>query len=272
MIAEREMTLTPMRAEVRDTESPLSRWLAARGIKAVLFDFDDTLLDTNTFINRQKSLYVDYLADRFPRVSRDRLSEAMETADLAVFATHSVSKERWDGAIELIIRAFPDLDAGIFREGAAHLHAIYVATPELMPGAKETVDAFRAAAEKVGLVTHADPGWTMLKLARGGLSDTFDHIEVVDQYRNKESRDWAAAITALGVKPEETLVIGDSVLGDMVAARNAGVRYLVALPSPWEKYREGDLPHDAIRADSITRVIPAILEHSDGTSAFRPSA
>lgn len=237
----------------------LREWLETHRIQAVLFDFDDTLLDTNTHINEHKARYIDYLSDRLPDIPRQSLHEAVEQADYDIFATHSVSKDRWDGAIGLMVTRFPEASQDVFRDGAAHLHAMYVSSPRLLPGAKETVAVFREASSKLGLVTHADYGWTMLKLKRSGFESVFDHIQVVDQYKNKAAEDWVKAIEALGVKPEDVLVIGDSVKGDIQAAYAAGVRHLIALPSPWEKYREGDLPPGTIEARSIAGVIHTLL-------------
>lgn len=240
----------------------LHEWLTENGIQAVLFDFDDTLLDTNTYINEHKARYVDYISDRLPEIPHENIRRELDAADYDVFSTHSVSKGRWDGAIRLMIEKFPGVDPAIFTDGAPHLHAMYVSAPQLIPGAKDTVMNFRRAIHKIGLVTHADYGWTMLKLKRTGLEGVFDHVEVVDQCRNKEAGDWVRAAEALGVSPDQVLVIGDSVKGDMEAAHRAGVVHLVSLPSPWEKYREGDLPEGAIPAANISSVISTLTHHA----------
>lgn len=248
--------------ESEETSLLLGEWLRSHGIQAVLFDFDDTLLATSAFVEQHKTAYKDYLADRLPRYDRTVIEEAVEKADLDVYATHSVGKTRWDGIVALLRQSFPDADPAIFSDGAPILQSIFVSTPKLHPGAKETVELFRDSVPKLGLVTHADRDWTNLKLKRAGLETTFDHVEVVDQYKYKEAADWKAAIDALGVAPSEALVIGDSVAGDIRASREAGVRYIVALPSPWEMYRRGDLPDGVIRAPSIDAVIDTLLASS----------
>jgi len=250
----------PKRKEKREQTSHLKEWLDTRGIKAVLLDLDDTLLDTHTLVERQKDVYKAYLHDRIPTLDPEMIDSAVEQADLDVYATHSVSIGRWIALGSLVAKRLPGAAPDICMDGVSLLVAMYATVPDVFPGAYDAVSLFRDTGTTMGLVTHADPGWTELKLNRTGLGGFFDHIEIIDEHGYKGSDSWAKAIEALGVKPSEVLVIGDSLSGDIRASREAGVTHIVALPSPWVVYRRGDVPEGVISASGIGAVVETLLK------------
>lgn len=242
-----------------DKTARLKDWLDGRGIKAVLFDLDDTLLDTSVVHEEQKERFTDYIVQNAPDIDRERLLRIVDEADGAAFQSHSVSIHRYIAMTDLIASRFPDKDPQLFYEGGGFLLGTYSRVPKFFPGAKETIRMFRAAIPKLGLVTHSNKEWTKLKVKTHGLDKLVDHIEVIDENGPKDAAGWARAIAALGVYPDEVLVIGDSVPGDVLAPRQAGVEHIINLKSPWAEYREGVIPDGVMQVNSIRDVIPAIL-------------
>lgn len=238
---------------------PLREWLEGHGIKAVLFDFDDTLVDTQGLQDAQMQRAKAYIMDRLPHIDSKKLDEAVEKADHDAYISHSVSLERYIAMGRYIGEAFPTENPEPFQTAMGNMLASYGMTPQFLPGAKETVMTFREAIPKLGLVTHANKEWTAIKLKSRGLDTVFDHVEIVDEYGAKTAQSWRNAIDRLGVKPEEVLVIGDNITGDIQAARGAGVRYTVLLPSPWKEYASGTAPADTMKAERIADVIPTLL-------------
>lgn len=239
----------------------LCEWLGSRGVKAVLFDLDDTLLDSHALYSGKISEFKSFLHASVPDVSPDELDRVVDEADMTVFGTHSVSNERWGGLVTLVCAKY-GLPPEIYREGVRILLSIYEHSPKLFPHALETLQLFRQNAMKLGLVTHANREYTDLKIRESGIGDMFDHVEIADEWGNKNFRHWQNAISALGLQPQEVLVIGDNIRGDMRAAREAGVVHLVHLPSPWEPYQSGDVPKGVIEADAIHTVIDTLVAHS----------
>lgn len=266
MIEQTDIRWRVWRAPLGEDKEPgeqtrrLKEWLDERGIKAVLFDLDDTLLDTHGLVEHQKDLYKAYLHDQIPTMDPQAMDRAVEQADADVYATHSISIGRWIALGSLLAERIPEVAPEIFINGVPHLLESYAQVPEVLPGAYDTVSVFREATNKMGLVTHADSAWTELKLNRTGFGRYFDHIEIIDEHGYKESGSWKKAIEALGVNPHEVLVIGDSLSGDIRASREAGVRHIVALPSPWIVYRRGDVPEGVIQAPSIGNVVEVLLQ------------
>jgi len=238
----------------------LKEWLGRHGIKAVIFDLDDTLLDTHALIEEKLNAFKLFFHEHFPEKAPEELDRLIDEADMKVFETHSVSNERWNGLTTLVMASCGGT-SDLYQQGAGILLSMYDESPKPFPGASETVRAFRSAVPHLGVVTHANEAYTNLKLATTGFGELFDHVQIADEWGHKSADDWKQAIQALGVQPREALVIGDSVRGDMRAAREAGVIHLVNLPSPWEVYRLGDLPEGVMRVEKIDAVIPSLLRN-----------
>lgn len=247
------------RREQQDKATRFKEWLDTRGVKAVLFDLDDTLLDTNPIVISCITAYIDYLHHAIPDIPKEELERSRQAADTEVFKTHSVAIPRWQAMAELIAKKYPSIPQSVFTDGVPILLQIYSALPPMLPGAWETLTLVAKANKKIGLVTHANEAYTRWKIKELGLVNVADHIEVVDEFGAKESKHWKHAIESLGVQPHEALVIGDSVKGDVLAAREAGVKYAVLLPSPVPFYKAGDIPEGVIRAARIGSVIDTLL-------------
>ena len=94
---------------------------------------------------------------------------------------------------------------------------------------------------KVGLVsvTGVSPGRLVrCVLERQGILKYFDALSFSDEVKwvKPSVKLFQHAIDKLGVSPEETVHIGDSIKGDIVGAINAGMRVI------WVKTREQDIP------------------------------
>jgi len=239
--------------------SALTRWAESNGIKAVLFDLDDTLISTSPVIRDLEERYVKYVASQQPELSPQHVLDTLRQVDASVFASHSVSKARWSALAHKLVETYGAQTEETFHQGLAIFMSLYSTIPPLLPGAVDTVSALRCAVGKMGVVTHADEYWTQMKLHKTGLSTFFDHVQVVPDNDHKNGEHWRQAIEALGVKPEEVLVIGDSIRGDIQAAAEAGVRHLVLVPSMWSPYGNGELPEGVITLTGIDKTVDALI-------------
>ena len=238
----------------------LKDWLQSHGIQAVLFDLDDTIIDTYTHERDAETRFVEHVVTLLPSLDTQELAQSFTTIHAAAFQTHSVSRERWDAVIAHLVETYGVATIPAFYAAKKELDHIYDTAPELLPGAMDTLVAFRGAVRKMGVVTHADPAWTDVKLDTRGLRTYFDSVTVADTHGSKGPEDWRRGIASLGVKPEHILVIGDNIIGDIQAAQKVGVKYTVVLPSPYEIYANGEIPDTAIRAQAIADVIPTLLK------------
>ncbi len=237
----------------------LKSWLSAHGIKAVLFDLDDTLLETSAQERNIENSYVSYVAERVPSVNTEEMLASIRKFGAEAFVSHSVSQERWHAVVAHMAEKYGQAMTPVLYDAKKIIFNIYKTAPNLLPSAIETLDAFRASVPKMGVVTHAGVEWTNVKLDTHDLRKYFDSVTIADAFGNKGPEHWQEAMKALDVRPEEVLVIGDNLKGDILAAQSLGVKYAVLLPSPWAVYREGTVAQGTLRAERIADVIRTIL-------------
>jgi HAD superfamily hydrolase (TIGR01509 family) len=93
-----------------------------------------------------------------------------------------------------------------------------------MPGTAESLDRLRAAGFRLAVVSNSD-GRVEEALAAAGIRDRFDVIldSALVGVEKPDPAIFRAALTALGVAPEEALYVGDLYEVDVVGARAAGI-------------------------------------------------
>ncbi|HUP04978.1 MAG TPA: HAD-IA family hydrolase [Bryobacteraceae bacterium] len=100
-------------------------------------------------------------------------------------------------------------------------HARHNKSTTMFPGVVETLSAIGG---RKSICTTKGTPFTRLCLEQFGLLQYFDHVQGTDGFPHKPAPDVLLhAMDALGAKPEETLMVGDST-ADMEAGRRAGVK------------------------------------------------
>lgn len=237
--------------------SMLSEWFSRHGIKTVLLDLDDTLLDTNDLFGLQIRRFISSVASKNPQLDwKETYAKFVELNDRAS-ETLAVRKAKF-----LVVAGELDTHFNIspsFSKHADIVLRIYETSPELIDGAVDTLNAFGEIKMTMGLVTHANASWTNLKIDSHGLRKYFSHIEIVDENRHKSSQDWQRAIDKLRVLPEEVLIIGDNLAGDIISAYKCGVEHGIWIKPKWSVYSKGEIPDGVIKVDNIGQVIDKLI-------------
>lgn len=190
-------------------------------IKALLFDFDGLILDTETteFLVWQK-IYREYGQEMLPETWGQ------------VIGGYGISN--FDGAVHLAELVGNGLNA---RE----LHARYrsesdalILQQPVLPGVREYLEDARRLGLRLAVASSSPHSWVDTHLTRLGLADRFDAIICGDDVlpgRTKPHPDlFLKALDALGVGPGEAIVFEDSPNG-VTAARAAGI-FVVSIPNP----------------------------------------
>ncbi|MFB6361427.1 MAG: HAD family hydrolase [Halobacteriales archaeon] len=186
---------------------------------AVLFDLDDTLC-------------------RYRRAGRVVLANAFEAAGVepcftiddyyAVFDDHADEADTMEGQRAACFAALaeeagrdPELGRAVARAYAVdrdHRNVTF------LEGAQAALAAL-GAERPLGLVTNGAPGMQTTKLEALGIPDAFDTMVFAgyDTAPKPDPEPFRTVIEALGVAPERTVHIGNSIESDVAGANAAGV-------------------------------------------------
>ncbi|MFD2327961.1 HAD family hydrolase [Cohnella sp. GCM10020058] len=192
--------------------------------KAVIFDFDGTILDTETaWYEAFKSAYREYEVD----LSLDMYAGCIGT-----------SLHKFNPYEYLITDLKLPIDPDLFRESVHELHGKLMEREQMRPGVLHFLNSAKAAGLKIGLASSSRREWVETHLKKLGILDYFDCIRTADDVSEvKPSPElYMQALRALGVSALEAIAIEDSPNGAK-AAEDAGIRCIVT-PNPLTKRLE----------------------------------
>ncbi|WP_123041960.1 HAD family hydrolase [Cohnella candidum] len=202
-------------------------------IKAVIFDFDGTLLDTESCAYEAfGGLYAEH-GHVLP----------LEQWALGI-GTHG---SPFDPYVDLQARTGLTMDREALK---ARFEAELLAKAdcaELRPGVVEVLEEAKSLGLSIGLASSADRAWVERHLEAKGIRKYFEALRTSDDVEKVKPDPalYLLAAEALGVKPEEAVAFEDSLNG-MKAAVAAGMP-VVVVPNPMTRHMD----FAAARADLI---------------------
>ncbi len=113
---------------------------------------------------------------------------------------------------------------------------------ELYPGVRYTLDKLKDLGLKLVIITDADSHHTLARLTRVGLLNYFDFFVAADMIGAKkpDPAHFLFVLEALAIKPEEILVVGDSIRRDIAPAHKLGLKTAYASYGDWRPLEETD--------------------------------
>lgn len=225
------------------------------GIKAVLFDLDDTLLETGVIFQKQMEEYAFLVSDQSGLSERLILSR-LSAINNEEYLARGVSPERWRFVVSRLREEF---DSPVVVDNLPVLMDIYNQEPRVHPGATNILRGLRIVGMSIGVVTHANEGWTNFKLRMTGLEDYVDQVEIANEDGVKSAANWFRMMKVLGVKASQSLVVGDSLKGDILPATELGARAMM-IPAVWSVYSEGEIPEKVVTLAKIGDFYKGVME------------
>ncbi|MGN7456364.1 HAD family hydrolase [Paenibacillus pasadenensis] len=183
--------------------------------KAVIFDFDGTIIDTETaWYTAFRDAYKEHGVD----LSLDMYSGCIGT-----------SLHRFNPYEYLMTDLGLPIDKAEFRDAVHLRHARLMEREAIRPGVQSYLDEARRQGMRIGLASSSKREWVVKFLAQLGLLDYFEVIRTADDVEQVKPHPalYLQTMEALGVQPEETVAIEDSPNGAK-AAHAAGIRCVVA--------------------------------------------
>lgn len=190
-------------------------------IKALLFDFDGLILDTETTEFRVwQSIYREYGQEMLPETWGQ------------VIGGYGIST--FDGAVHLAELVGNGADAQKLNARYRSESDALILQQPILPGVVDYLDDAHRLGLRLAIASSSPHSWVDTHLARLGLADRFDVTICADDVlpgRTKPHPDlFLKALDAIGVKADEAIVFEDSPNG-VKAARAAGV-FVVRVPNP----------------------------------------
>ena len=185
-------------------------------IRAIVFDFDGLILDTEEPVYRSWLEVYEAHGEELPF---ERWVQIVGSTTTGFHPQHHLE--------ERLGRSLPKevLDRRIGRRTEL------VLAQKLLPGVVQHIDQAKALGLKVGVASSSTAEWVRGHLARLGILEKFDCLRCRDDVGNAKPEPdlYIAVLDCLGVSASEAIAIEDSPNGVM-AAKRAGLR-CVAIPN-----------------------------------------
>ncbi|THH40077.1 HAD family hydrolase [Neolewinella litorea] len=225
-------------------------------LRAIAFDADDTLWVNEPFFREAEDRFCGLLEDYLPHHTVNRELYATEIANLPRYG-YGI-KAFALSMVETIVRVTDGRGPLAVVDRALQIAKDMLDKPvELLDGVEETL-ARLGGRYRLVLATKGDLLDQERKLERSGLAHHFHHIEVMS---DKRVDNYRKLIAHLDCRPEEFLMIGNSVKSDILPVLELG-GYAVHVPfhTTWaHEVATSDTDHPRFREVSSLSEIPPLL-------------
>jgi putative hydrolase of the HAD superfamily len=224
------------------------------------FDADDTLWHNETIFQLSHQRFADLLG---AHAESDHLIERLETTErrnlkLYGYGIKGFTLSMIEAAIAVSDAALP---ASVVAEILAIGRDMHAHPVEPLPGVDETLASLREAGHRLVLITKGDLLDQEQKIARSGLAERFDAIEIVSE---KTAATYARIFGRLGAGEGQAVMIGNSAVSDILPALQAGHwGFHIPYHVTWT-HEQAEVPADAPRYRLLQTIdqVPAALAAS----------
>src|SRR5256885_8961414 len=228
-------------------------------VRVIGFDGDDTLWHSETRFHVTQGEFRDLLKRHVPEADVDSRLAAMELKNLSIYGygVKSFTLSMLETAIALTGGRIPAADLEVILGWGKRM---LTQPTELLGGVEETL---RAVAQRhdLLLITKGDLFDQESKLARSGLGELFGGVEILSE---KNDETYRGVFRRRGIRPEEFVMVGNSLRSDIVPVVRLGGR---AVHIPYEVTWQHELvPEDELpkqgwqRMESIAELPKALEE------------
>jgi putative hydrolase of the HAD superfamily len=226
-------------------------------IKAVVFDLDNTLVDFMAMKNQAIEAATHAMRDAGLQLSAEEIRRRID----AIYAERGIEFQNvFD---QLLFDEFSKVNHKILASGIIAYRRAREAALVLYPHVYLTLIELMKMNLKLAVVSDAPGREAWLRLCYLNLHHVFDVVVTFDDthMRKPNPEPFVEALKRLGVKPQESLMVGDWAERDVVGAAQVGMRTVFA--------RYGDTfgtvhSHADYDIDDITQLIDIVRQESKG--------
>jgi HAD superfamily hydrolase (TIGR01549 family) len=218
-----------------------------KGIKAVIFDLDDTLVESTVNYGKFKRLVIDRITDR----GEDRCEYSLDETIVVILSRYEkamkekgLSKGEIASRLAELDRIMDEVELESVEETVA------------IRGAADVLDHLRRNGVKVGILTRGCQEYATAALRTTSMLDMVDALECrnSDTKAKPDPESYLKLVSQLGVRKDETLFVGDHPI-DAQCASNATVPFVGVL--------SGDVPEEVLRRSGSMAVFRDVGEMLD---------
>jgi len=183
-------------------------------IKAIIFDFDGTIIDTETaWFDAFRFAYKEHGVE----LALEQYSQCIGT-NLSAFNPYEY----------LVTELKLPIDLAAFKERIHAQHTAFMEKEKVRDGVLDWLELAKASGLKIGLATSSHRAWIDKYAEQLGIGHYFECIRTADDVTNvkPDPELYLKALEGLGVKPEEAIAIEDSPNGARAAAA-AGMKCII---------------------------------------------
>ncbi len=187
-------------------------------IKAVLFDFDETLQDRTAAFEKYMDTFFDTFCPEIDEAEREKRKEDMRITGKGGY----VNREQW---YEGLIKMWNWKDAPSNVLLARHYDETFGDHNVIFPNSKKLLKELKKRGYIVGVITNGPSYLQNHKMDTSGLRPYCDIVVVSGDVgiHKPDPRLFTYTADKLGLKPEECCYVGDHPINDIQGARDAGM-------------------------------------------------
>jgi len=226
--------------------------------KIIAFDADDTLWHNEPYFDEAQAKFCDLFADYASKqeILQLILSHQVKNLPLYGFGIKAFTLSMIDSALELTndqisgqgIKKIIDIGRDLLQKPV-----------ELLPEVEDVLEQLKGK-YKLVVATKGDLKDQHRKLHDSGIGHYFHHIEVMS---DKKELDYEKMLGRLDTKPENFIMIGNSLKSDVLPVLNIGGHgYHIAYHTTWEYEKiDFEIQHNNFKSlEKITDVLPILLQ------------
>jgi HAD superfamily hydrolase (TIGR01509 family) len=267
-------------ARARVFGSSTAMWDTRRLLRAVVFDYGDTLGDLRVAEQKLLDTYVEIRRMLEEQAHRDipEAPDLIQSVTVWVMKQVNASYARHEleelDVLALFEQALSGLGLEVPRELVQQIHELeyraVVSQRTVPPENLEALDQLRARGLKLGLVSNAHflPALMLEDFERLGLAQYMDAIVTSSQLgvRKPHPAIFERVLAALQVSAEEAMFVGDKMREDVVGPKELGMRAVLTHQFRQEDFGESPVEPDLV-IGSLAELVPYVerllLEESE---------
>jgi putative hydrolase of the HAD superfamily len=225
-------------------------------IKAIFVDMDDTLIVNQILFDRAEAQLYSYLQNL--GVPVEEAKAVFDQTDKELFKIYGRSPKRSPEAFEAVLRHFvPDADAEMVSIVRGQASSIFTARAEVKPGVAEAVELL-AKHYPIYIITAGGQDVQKSRMKNIPFMNKIQDVMIVDQ---KDVGTYKAALKKWQLKPNEVVMIGDSLGSDVIPAVGAGLQavWIDAHNSARHETKEGFPAKNAYKFSSLLEMAHALV-------------